>query len=301
MKNNGLKFHRIGRKTDFSLSSAWTTGVTKPSVATLLFLLDALKCDMDKATESEPAVSKIDKQINDRVSRPDVWTDVAEQSVINHVARSKELANLEAVLFLAREPMTVRRLAQLADLPEGSKPKSMLRELNEFYDRQHSAFRIIEVAGGFQLRTRPEFAPWLVRMQEVPSTVRLSTPAMETLAVIAYRQPVLRADIERLRGVQCGELIRQLLDRDLVRIVGRSEELGRPFYYGTTRNFLEVFGLSGLKDLPNRDLFEADHSSESGLLIHPEISSERDKATVDAMDIATHFIGEDTKNDDFFE
>lgn len=172
-------------------------------------------------------------------------------------ARTEFMARLEAALFLAREPMSVRRLVQLAEISEGSKPRTLLRELNERYDRQQCAFRVVEVAGGFQLRTRPEFAPWLVRMQEVPTTVRLSTPAMETLAVIAYKQPVLRAEIERLRGVQCGELIRQLLDRDLVRIVGRSEELGRPFFYGTTKNFLEVFGLGSLGDLPARQRLAA--------------------------------------------
>lgn len=187
-------------------------------------------------------------------------------------ARSEALAQLEAVLFVSREPLSTRRLAQLADLPENTRVRSMLRDLNVRYDRQQSAFRIVDVAGGFQLRTRPEFAPWLVRMQEIPVTVRLSVPAMETLAVIVYRQPVLRAEIERLRGVQCGELIRQLLDRDLVRIVGRSEELGRPFYYGTTKNFLEVFGLGSLRELPDRELF--DTSKGTGEIFPEESENE---------------------------
>jgi len=169
--------------------------------------------------------------------------------------RSEAMANLEAVLFVSREPLSGRRLAQLADLPEGTRIRPLLRDLNDRYDRRQSAFHIVGVAGGFQLRTRSEFASWLVRMQEVSVTVRLSNPAMETLAVIAYRQPVHRAEIEKLRGVQCAELIRQLLDRDLVKIVGRSEELGRPFYYGTTKNFLQIFGLGSLDDLPDRELF----------------------------------------------
>ena len=165
------------------------------------------------------------------------------------------MANLEAVLFISKEPLSGRRLSQLAGLPEGTRVRNLLQELNIRYDRQLCAFRIVEVAGGFQLRTRPEFAPWLVRLQEVPVTVRLSGPTMETLAVVAYRQPVLRADVERIRGVQCGELIRQLMDRNLVKIVGRSEELGRPFLYGTTRAFLEVFGFGSLRELPDYELF----------------------------------------------
>lgn len=182
-------------------------------------------------------------------------------------AHSEAAMNLEAVLFLAREPLSSRRLAQLADLPEGTKVRSLLRELNLRYDRRQSAFHVIEVAGGFQLRTRPEFAPWLARLQEVPVTIRLSMPVMETLAVIAYKQPVLRAEVEQIRGVQCGELIRQLLDRDLVRIVGRSEELGRPFFYGTTKNFLQVFGLGSLEELPDRSLLSrsgVENSDETG-------------------------------------
>jgi segregation and condensation protein B len=163
------------------------------------------------------------------------------------------IALVEAVLFLAKEPMSSRRLAQLAGLPEGTKMRQWIRELNQRYDQDQSAFCIAEVAGGFQLRTRPEFASWLVRMQGVPTAVRLSNPAMETLTVIAYRQPIPRAEVERIRGVQCGDLIRQLLDQDLAKIVGRSDELGRPFLYGTTPKFLQVFGLGSLNDLPALD------------------------------------------------
>ena len=160
------------------------------------------------------------------------------------------MALLEAALFLAKEPYSSRKLAQLAGLPEGTKTRQVLRDLSKRYDQDQSAFCIVEVAEGFQLRTRPEFAPWLARMQGVPSAVRLSNPAMETLTVIAYQQPVPRAEVERIRGVQCGDLIRQLLDHDLAKIVGRSKELGRPILYGTTQKFLRVFGLSSLDDLP---------------------------------------------------
>ena len=160
------------------------------------------------------------------------------------------LAMLEAALFLAKEPMSSRRLAQIAAMPEGTKTRKLIYELNQQYDREQSAFCIVEVAEGFQIRTRPEFAPWLVRLQGVPEAVRLSNPAMETLTVIAYRQPVPRTEVDRIRGVQCGDLIRQLLDLDLAKIVGRSDELGRPFLYGTTPKFLRIFGLASLKDLP---------------------------------------------------
>jgi segregation and condensation protein B len=122
--------------------------------------------------------------------------------------------------------------------------------LNRYYQQRGTAFRIEEVAGGFQLYARPQLGPWLRRLYQSPVQTRLSSPALETLAVVAYRQPVLRADVEALRGVQSGEILRQLMERDLVRIVGRSPELGRPFLYGTTKRFLRIFGLRHLDDLP---------------------------------------------------
>lgn len=157
---------------------------------------------------------------------------------------------LEAILFLSREPLGSRKLAQLAGLADGTKARTLVRALNRRYDAEGSAYRVEEVAGGFQLLTRSKYAPWLRRLSSISVEVRLSAPALETLAVVAYRQPVLRAEIEAIRGVQCGEVLRQLIERDLVRIVGRSEELGRPLLYGTTRQFLQVFGLRHLEDLP---------------------------------------------------
>jgi len=173
---------------------------------------------------------------------------------LNSQKRDPDLARLEAVLLLAREPLNSRKLAQFANLADGTQARTLIRRLNEQYDAAGRAFRVEHVAGGFQLLTRRKFAPWLRRLAHVPGESRLSAPALETLAVIAYRQPVPRADIEAVRGVNCGEILRQLLERDLVRIGGRSEELGRPFLYATTRRFLRVFGLIHLDDLPRGEL-----------------------------------------------
>ncbi len=157
---------------------------------------------------------------------------------------------LEAVLLLAREPLHSRKLAQYARLEDGTEARTIIRRLNQLYDEAGRAFRVEEVAGGFRLLTRRPFAPWLRRLEHVPPQVRLSAPAMETLAVVAYRQPVLRAEIEAIRGVNCGEILRQLMERDLVRIGGRSNDLGRPYLYTTTKHFLQLFGLQNLDDLP---------------------------------------------------
>jgi len=164
------------------------------------------------------------------------------------------LARLEAVMLLANEPLNTRKLAQLASLEDGTKARMLLRQLNERYDSAARAFRVEEVAGGYQLRTRPEFARWIRRMVGAPPEIRMSAPSLETLAVVAYRQPVLRAEIEAVRGVQCGEILRQLMERGMVRIAGRAHELGRPFLYGTTRRFLQVFGLRSLDELPRASM-----------------------------------------------
>ncbi len=164
--------------------------------------------------------------------------------------RSEELARLEAALFVAREPLPVRRLAKLARLPDATRARTLLRELNQLLDAAGAAFRVEHLAGGYQLLTRPQFGPWIKRALEYPAENRLSTAALETLAIVAYRQPVTRPDIESIRGVGSEEMLRQLLDRDLIAVGGRSDELGRPNLYSTSRYFLRVFGLGRIEDLP---------------------------------------------------
>jgi segregation and condensation protein B len=172
-------------------------------------------------------------------------------------SRDSAMQRVEAVLMLSREPLPSRKLAQLASLEDGTQARTLLRKLNQFYDRVGRAFRVEEVAGGFQLLTRQKFASWLRRLGHVPPELRLSSPALETLAVVAYRQPVLKADIEAIRGVHCNELLRQLMERDLVRIAGRSEELGRPYLYTVTKRFLQLFGIRSLEDLPQAELIRS--------------------------------------------
>lgn len=166
--------------------------------------------------------------------------------------RDAKLARLEAVLFLARESLSSRKLAQWSGLADGTEARTLVRLLNQYYARRGTAFRVEEVASGYQLLTRPALGRWL-RRQRSEREIRLSPPALETLAVVAYLQPVLRAEIESIRGVQCGEILRQLMERGLVRLVDRADELGRPYRYGTTRQFLQLFGLRRLDELPRAE------------------------------------------------
>jgi segregation and condensation protein B len=135
-------------------------------------------------------------------------------------------------------------------LDDPTQARSLARQLNEIYDLRGHAFRIEEVAGGMQLLTRPQFATWLRRLEHVHGEEVLSSGMLECLSIVAYRQPVMRAEIEAIRGVGCDEVLRQLMQRDLVRIAGRHEELGRPYLYGTTKRFLQLFGLQSLDSLP---------------------------------------------------
>jgi segregation and condensation protein B len=160
------------------------------------------------------------------------------------------LCLLEALLMVNNEPLATRKLALALGFSDPTAVRSAVAELNQRYDRSGRSYRVEEVAGGLQLLTRKQFAFWLRRAEFVPGEQLLNSGMLETLAIIAYRQPVVRAEVEAIRGVSCEEVLRQLLQRNLVRIAGRDEELGRPFLYGTTREFLRIFGLQSLDNLP---------------------------------------------------
>ncbi|QDU59171.1 SMC-Scp complex subunit ScpB [Aeoliella mucimassa] len=188
-------------------------------------------------------------------ARPLWWGSPSDaQSSESATDATQRLARVESVLFLAREAMSLQRIAQLANLTDATEARTLVSQLAQRYARRGRAFRIENIAGGLRLLTQAQFAPWIGKIGEFcdspPSELKLSPPALDTLTVVAYRQPVLRAEVEAIRGVACGELLRQLIERDLLRIVGRSEELGRPLEYGTTKRFLQLFGLKSLKDLP---------------------------------------------------
>jgi segregation and condensation protein B len=162
-------------------------------------------------------------------------------------------ARVEALLMSTDRPLADERLADLLGLgPKGRAAAvgAAIEQLNGEYEQTGRTFRAQRVAGGWQLLTLPALGPLVSRLHRDRHESRLSQPALETLAIIAYRQPVMRAEIEAIRGVACGEVLRALLERRLVRITGRAEQLGRPMLYGTTGHFLRTFGLPGLDALP---------------------------------------------------
>jgi len=163
------------------------------------------------------------------------------------------LATVEALLFASEVPVEAERIQELLELSSLAEARDLVAELVNRYESAGSGLQIVEVGGGFRMVTRPEQATWLVRLQRSRTRQRLSRPALETLAIIAYRQPVSRPEIEALRGVNSEAVLEHLLERRLLRIAGRKDAPGRPFVYETTREFLVAFGLRDLGDLPKID------------------------------------------------
>lgn len=163
---------------------------------------------------------------------------------------------IESFLFVAEEPLTIDRIKSILKQAERNEIQNALIELSEEYEARKGGFLLREVAGGYQIRTRPEYREW-IKLLIQPKSLRLSKAALETLAIIAYKQPVIRSDIEYIRGVDCGGILRMLLERKLARVLGRKEIPGRPLIYATTKQFLEIFDLKDLKDLPTLEEIEA--------------------------------------------
>jgi segregation and condensation protein B len=174
------------------------------------------------------------------IQRPE--TSVPEQ-------HAQLAAQLEALLFVSREPLPERRLAELVDVGPAA-VREALELLARRYAGETVGIHLVEIAGGWQFLTNPEFADTVAQLAGRKGRERLSPAALETLAIVAYKQPASRAEIERIRGVGVGPILRHLLELDLIKVAGREEGLGRALLYATTRSFLDRFGLKTPKDLP---------------------------------------------------
>lgn len=159
---------------------------------------------------------------------------------------------IEALLLASGDVLTVERLRDLLGLTSVIHVREALNGIARRWAEAGMAVELQEVAGGVRVTTRPEYAEYVRRLSRRPEVDKLSPSLMEALSIVAYRQPVPRIEVERIRGVQCGEGLRNLLERRLIKVVGRSDQPGRPLLYGTTRRFLEVFGLQSLEDLPQK-------------------------------------------------
>jgi len=200
-------------------------------------------------TEEHEGISNIECRISNEEGMDSRFRGNDKDSSGNQESEPTVESVIEAVLFASDEPLSEARLSNIVETGV-RQIRRYIKSLNDKYQANNNAFRIEQIAGGYQMLTLGAYNHWLKKLLRVRSETKLSPAALETLAIIAYKQPVMRADIEAIRGVAAGEIIRGLCYKGLVKIVGRAEVLGRPMLYGTTRKFLEVFGLNSLKDLP---------------------------------------------------
>ncbi|GKS57802.1 hypothetical protein YTPLAS18_13290 [Nitrospira sp.] len=200
-------------------------------------------------------------------------------------------AILEALLFVSPEPLSVERCVSAVGQVSKAEVREAFALLEHEYLQRGGALQLVQVAGGYRIVTKPQFASWIRRLEKAKAQVKLSRSAVEALAIIAYRQPVVRGELEKIRGVETSGVIRTLLERKLVRIVGRKDEPGRPIMYGTTKQFLEHFGLRDLSELPPlrefKELGEGDQSSlldESGEEHQPDAAETAEEADASALE-----------------
>jgi segregation and condensation protein B len=217
------------------------------------------------------------------------------------VDRDQQRRIVEAAILASPEPIAPTAIAEFIPRCNPSQVRALVQELNAEYVEQRRAFEIWEVAGGFQFRALPEFAPYVKQIQKT-RPLRLSQAALETLSIVAYRQPVTRAEVEQVRGVDAGAVLRSLLERQLLRIAGHREVPGRPIVYATTRRFLEVFGLAKLGDLPAlRDLAEL-ADSEGVETDEPQgVETDEDAVVTPVAEGAEALEAEDAGGDDAAE
>ncbi|HEX9158093.1 MAG TPA: SMC-Scp complex subunit ScpB [Syntrophales bacterium] len=197
-------------------------------------------------------------------------------------------AILEGLIFVSETPLTVDRMKEVLGAQKRDLQR-LLSEMVEDYRASSRGFLLAEVAEGFQFRTRPEHADWIRKLKKA-KTAALSQPALETLAIVAYRQPVVRMDIEKIRGVDSGGVLRTLLERKLVKIIGKKDVPGKPLVYGTSRRFLEVFGLKDLSELPTlKDLEGLGPPSGEGILpLDEEARGEEGEKKEEPQEAETH-------------
>lgn len=192
---------------------------------------------------------------------------------------------VEAVLFASEAPLKAGEIARADESLDEDRVEAAIQELRAEYDESDRAFHMVELAEGYQLLTRSEFSTYLERFDTVPKSSRLSGPALETLAIVAYRQPISRVEVEYIRGVSSSGVLRTLQDRGLIDVVGRGEGLGRPYLYGTTDEFLNHFGFGSLEELPRTEELPVVLREPEPLDEEPEDEDEAEPLEVDGTEL----------------
>jgi segregation and condensation protein B len=230
--------------------------------------IDAVACDIPAgevvSEESEDSAATEVSAEAESAEASSVEAAPANDGAVQAIAERELRGIVESLLFVSPEPLSVQRLVAIMGDVTKADVAQALRGLGEELEQEGRGVRLVEIAGGFRLVTKQEYATWIKRLDKTKSAAKLSRSALESLAIIAYKQPIVRSEIEEIRGVETSGVVRTLLERKLVRIVGRKEVPGRPIMYGTTKFFLEHFGLNDLTQLPPlREFTELGESDQS--------------------------------------
>lgn len=239
--------------------------------------------DMSMVIHEAPEDMSMTEEMGLHPGTDSVQSEAATGSVVQTdelLAEDEIKGILESLLYVSHDPLTLDKLASVFE----GQPKTLihqaLRSLQRDYDADSRGLRIAELAGGFVMVTRQDCAPWITKLQKAKASPKVSRSALETLAIVAYKQPIVRAEIEQIRGVECSGVLRTLLDQKLLRIVGRQDVPGRPIMYGTSKVFLQRFGLRDVRDLPPLREFK-----ELGEPTQTKMFAQQDEETVDGTDI----------------
>lgn len=239
---------------------------------------------------SSSADSEAEVEVETDGSDTDAMAGASSDSVLSDLRALKGI--LEALLFVTADPIPVTRFLALLGAVTKHEVEQALTSLSHDYEQEGRGLQLAEVAGGYRIMTKAEFAPWLKRLEKVKAPSKLSRSALESLAIIAYKQPIVRTEVEQIRGVETSGVIRTLLERKLVRIVGRKEEPGRPIMYGTTKFFLEHFGLRDLSQLPPLREFRELGESEQAMLPIDETVEVRSESLRQAPEASVETVTE---------
>lgn len=222
---------------------------------------------MDHIDELESGEPKQDEpSVAEAIADASPMAEGDESARLQALEERELKAILESLLFVTAEPVPMERLMVALGTVSRIELRQALQSLREDFDRDGRGVQVVELAGGYQMVTRAEYAPWITRLAKAKASPKLSRSAMESLAIIAYKQPIVRSEIEQIRGVEVSGVLRTLLERKLIRMVGRKDVPGRPIMYGTTKLFLQQFGLNDLSQLPPLREFKELGEAEQAML-----------------------------------
>lgn len=257
----------------------------------ILGMGDALEESVEmREDEVERSPSSAETQAEEETAVADEMIPATSDQTLSDLRALKGI--LEALLFVTTDPIPVTRFLGLLGAVTKQEVEQALTSLSHDYEQEGRGLQLTEVGGGYRIMTKAEFAPWLKRLEKVKAPAKLSRSALESLAIIAYKQPIVRAEVEQIRGVETSGVIRTLLERKLVRIVGRKDEPGRPIMYGTTKFFLEHFGLRDLSQLPPLREFRELGESEQAMLPIDEPVEVEDQSLAQPLEASAQTIVE---------